>query len=118
LLFIFYTFLFIYYLKGNVRWIEFSVLNTTLYGSFLNYALVDEVQKPKQLVGTTSGALLSFVLPHFWVHAVIDPGEFSPIFRFFVFLFFLSLEFAEKRKTKTKNEKRKTKNESPYQPSS
>eukprot|EP00026_Physarum_polycephalum_P003392 Phypoly_transcript_03403.p1 GENE.Phypoly_transcript_03403~~Phypoly_transcript_03403.p1 ORF type:complete len:406 (+),score=52.10 Phypoly_transcript_03403:1174-2391(+) len=59
--------------SGNIRWVELSVNQLTLYGSFLDYALIDEVQKPMQVNLDKSTSVFSFILPHFWVHAVIDP---------------------------------------------
>lgn len=64
--------------SGNVRWTEFTVDQVTLYGSFLDYALVDQFTKPMQVKAENSGAILTLTLPHFWVHAVIDP-DFSVI---------------------------------------
>lgn len=51
----------------NVRWTE-------LFGTFLNYALIDKIEKPLQVQVANGGSILSFTLPHFWVQAVIDPG--------------------------------------------
>lgn len=53
---------------------ELSVDGLRLYGTFLDYALIDQAQRPMQVSTLNSGSILSFVLPHFWVHAVIDPG--------------------------------------------
>lgn len=71
---------------GNVRWVEFSVNQKTLYGTFLDYALIDQKQRPMLVNLLGSGSVLSFVIPHFWVHAVIDPGILFYLFIFFILL--------------------------------
>eukprot|EP00026_Physarum_polycephalum_P008640 Phypoly_transcript_08733.p1 GENE.Phypoly_transcript_08733~~Phypoly_transcript_08733.p1 ORF type:complete len:484 (+),score=48.43 Phypoly_transcript_08733:176-1453(+) len=62
--------------SGNVRWTEFKVNQYSLYGSFLDYALVDGVQKSMVVDTQSSGSVLTFILPHFWTFAEIDP-DFS-----------------------------------------
>lgn len=51
--------------KGNVRWMQVTVNDVSLYGSFLDYALVDQKKKYLQVQSKDRGALISFILPHF-----------------------------------------------------
>jgi hypothetical protein len=63
---------------GNVVWTQITIdtntSNVTLYGSFEDYAEIDEVPKPIEVKIAPGGVGVIFVLPHFWVHGVIDPG--------------------------------------------
>eukprot|EP00026_Physarum_polycephalum_P000712 Phypoly_transcript_00713.p1 GENE.Phypoly_transcript_00713~~Phypoly_transcript_00713.p1 ORF type:complete len:1308 (+),score=165.92 Phypoly_transcript_00713:175-4098(+) len=60
--------------SGTTRWIEIVVNDIPLYGSFLDYAVIDQITRPIQIKSV--GSLFSIVIPHFWVSALIDP-DFS-----------------------------------------
>lgn len=57
-----------------MRWVEVTVNDVALYGTFLNYSLIDQINKPLQVSADSTGSILTFTLPHFWVNAIIDPG--------------------------------------------
>jgi len=61
--------------SGNLRWVELTVGDYSLYGSFLNVAEVDGKVRSMQ-INSIDSSVLSFILPHFWVTAIVDP-DFS-----------------------------------------
>lgn len=60
---------------GNVRSVQYTVDGVTMYGTFLQNALVDQEPRPLQvaLSEKDNRNLIVLTLPHFWVNAVIDP---------------------------------------------
>eukprot|EP00026_Physarum_polycephalum_P002505 Phypoly_transcript_02512.p1 GENE.Phypoly_transcript_02512~~Phypoly_transcript_02512.p1 ORF type:complete len:910 (+),score=55.06 Phypoly_transcript_02512:331-2730(+) len=57
---------------GSVRWITMSYGDTTLYGKFLDLAIVDGRARNITYVHS-SDTVVTAVVPHFWEYAVVDP---------------------------------------------
>jgi len=61
-------------IDGNLVWIKINVNGTSLFGRFLEYALVDGFRALSQIsLLNESGQYVQVLLPHFWNTATVDP---------------------------------------------
>jgi len=62
--------------NGNLLWYRIYYNGLTLYGQFLDYAILDYRAVNIQYILADNNGTIFIILPHFWYNALIDP-DFS-----------------------------------------
>jgi len=57
----------------NLRWLQVNMGDVSLYGTFAEYALIDDASRVVQFSYATNG-VVAVTIPHFWFQAEFDPS--------------------------------------------